>query len=154
MHAECIYQDWYGFSLHVFRDKVFRGRTRRWTKCAINVNGERNSSNLLTGPKRFDISWLSASVAAGCRDAYIRARMPRRTRNSNAGSGTHTYLEGRLYSTSPDSPSCGTDKKSVTLVDYIICNQEIVIEGVYLEMDIEWILETLAIIIIKRHATK
>lgn len=122
MHAECISSLIRPFSLHVFQDRVFRGRTRRWTKCAINVNGERNSSNLLTGPKRFDISWLFASVAAGCRDAYIHARMPRRTRNSSAGSGTHTYPEGRLCSTSPDSPSCGTDKRSVTLVDYIICN--------------------------------
>lgn len=105
-------------------DRAFRGRTRQWTKCAINVNGERNSSDLLADPKRSDTSLLSASAAAGCRVACIRARTPWRTRNSSVESGTHTCLERKLCSTSSDSPSYGRDRRSVISVDYTIYNDK------------------------------
>lgn len=134
------------FSLHVPWDRAFRGRTRQWTKCAINVNGERNSSDLLADPKRSDTSLLSASAAAGCRVACIRARTPWRTRNSSAESGTHTCLERKLCSTSSDSPSYGRDRRSVISVDYTIYNRQknkllvalwYKIQNVYFEMDIK-----------------
>lgn len=110
------------FLLHVLRNDVFRDRTRRWTKCAINVSGEQNSLDLLVDPKRFDTLWLSASAAAGCRVACIRAHMPRRTRSSSAGLGTRTCPEDRLCSTLPDSLFCGRGRRSVISIECTICN--------------------------------
>lgn len=108
------------FLLHVLRNDVFRDRTRRWTKCAINVSGEQNSLDLLVDPKRFDTLWLSASAAAGCRVACIRAHMPRRTRSSSAGLGTRTCPEDRLCSTLPDSLFCGRGRRSVISIECTI----------------------------------
>jgi len=107
------------------RDRVSRGRTWGRAKCAINVNGEQDSSpDSSTGPKRTDTSWPFASVVAECQVACTRARMPWKPHSSNARSGTRTCLVGRLCSTSPGSPSCGKDRRFAISADCIICNRE------------------------------
>jgi len=107
------------------RDRVSRGRTWGRAKCAINVNGEQDSSpDSSTGPKRTDTSWPFASVVAECQVACTRARMPWKPHSSNARSGTRTCLVGRLCSTSPGSPSCGKDRRFAISAGCIICNRE------------------------------